>query len=172
MALILTLLELAPLSRASPIDILGEEKPTFDAWDCHDPKQIQVLRIPEQCTENKVGQEMNSSKSKNEQILIYQRAKKHFPAIRCTAFRSSLSLRCGMFSHSSVMRPIEVRRPVKLSIEEGEQMHSSATWASPNNNQKNPINSPGKTYLQVTQGQGPTYGKIGGQGRRNALCSR
>ena len=30
-------------------------------------------------------------------------------------------------------------------------MHSSAIWSSPNNNQKHPINSPGKTYLNYIE---------------------
>ena len=150
-ALTLNLLESVPRSGASPIDILGEEKPTFDAWDCREPKQIQVLGIPEQSTENKVEKEVNSSENKDEQITIFQRAKKHFLVIRCTAFRRSVSLHCGMFSHSLVIRPSEVRRPVRLSIKECEQMHSSAIWSCPNNNQKHPISSSGKTYLNYIE---------------------
>ena len=89
--------------------------------------------------------------NKDEQITIYQRAKKHFPAVKYSAFKSSVSLHCGMFSHSSVIRPMKVKRPMKLAIEECERRHSTAIWTGPNKNQNHPIKSPGKTYLNYIE---------------------
>ena len=45
--------ELVASAKKSPTTILGEDKPTFKAWDCHNPQQIQVLEVPEQCTNEK-----------------------------------------------------------------------------------------------------------------------
>ena len=155
LALVL-LLEPLPLGQALPTDILGEEKPVFEAWDCHNPKQIQVLKIPEQCTDNNVKHEMNNVEGKEEKVTIYQRSKKNFLAIRCLAYKSKMTIFCGMFSHEEIVRPMEIRRPMKMSIQECEQMHSSGVWTS-NNNRNHPIKVPGITYLNYIEAGRMTY---------------
>ena len=139
-----------PSCEALPTEIMGDEKPVFDAWDCHDPKQIQVLKIPEQCTDNNVEDEMSNVQGKEEKVTIYQRSKKTFLATRCLAFKSKMNIYCGMFSHEEVVRPMEIRRPMEMSIEECEQIHASGVWTSANN-RNHPIKVPGITYLNYIE---------------------
>ena len=140
-------LEPLPLCKAFPTNILGEDKPVFDAWDCHNPKQIQVLEIPEQCTNHQVK---HDNMETEEKVTIYQRSKKTFLATRCRAFKSKINIFCGMFSHEEIVRPMEIKRPMELSIEECEQMHSSGVWTS-SNNRNHPIKVPGVTYLNYIE---------------------
>ena len=56
--------ELVAFAKKSPTTILGEDKPTFKAWDCHSPQQIQVLEVPEQCTNEKDDGDINKQADK------------------------------------------------------------------------------------------------------------
>ena len=145
-----------PVAESLPADIFGEQMPIFNAWDCHDPEQIQVLGIPEQCTDNNAENEMKNVQGKEEKVTIYQKSKNHFLAIRCLAYKSSMTIFCGMFSHEEIVRPMEIRRPMEISIEECEQMHSSGVWTS-KNNRNHPIKVPGTTYLNFIEAGRMTY---------------
>merc|ERR1712004_531656 len=125
LAIALMSTELVAFAKKSPTTILGEDKPTFKAWDCHSPQQIQVLQVPEQCTNEKDNDDTDKQTDKTERVTIYQRSKKTFLALRCRAFKSKIDIFCGMFSHEEIVRPIEVKRPVDLSVEECEQMQAT-----------------------------------------------
>ena len=148
--------ELVASAKKSPTTILGEDKPTFKAWDCHNPQQIQVLEVPEQCTNEKDDGDTNKQADKTERVTIYQRAKKTFLAFRCRAFKSKIDIYCGMWSHEEIVRPMEVKRPVDLSIEECEQMQATGIWTSPNNRNHH-ISSPGTTFLNYIEAGRMTY---------------
>ena len=152
LATALMTIELVASAKNAPTTILGEDKPTFNAWDCHNPKQIQVLEVPEQCTNEKTDDDADREEDKT----IYQRSKSTFLALRCRAFKSKIDIFCGMFSHEEIVRPIEVKRPVDLSVEECEQMQATGIWTSPNNRNHH-ISSPGTTFLNYIEVGRMTY---------------
>ena len=156
LAIALMSTELVAFAKKSPTTILGEDKPTFKAWDCHSPQQIQVLQVPEQCTNEKDNDDTDKQTDKTERVTIYQRSKKTFLALRCRAFKSKIDIFCGMFSHEEIVRPIEVKRPVDLSVEECEQMQATGIWTSPNNRNHH-ISSPGTTFLNYIEAGRMTY---------------
>ena len=148
--------ELVAFAKNSPTTILGEDKPTFKAWDCHNPQQIQVLEVPEQCTNEKDNDDADRQEDKTERVTIYQKSRSTFLALRCRAFKSKIDIFCGMFSHEEIVRPIEVKRPVDLSVEECEQMQATGIWTSPNNRNHH-ISSPGTTFLNYIEAGRMTY---------------
>ena len=73
--------ELVAFAKNPPTTILGEDKPTFNAWDCHNPKQIQVLEVPEQCTNEKDNDDADRQEDKTERVTIYQKSRSTFLAL-------------------------------------------------------------------------------------------
>ena len=96
LAIALMATELVASAKNAPATILGEDKPTFNAWDCHNPKQIQVLEIPEQCTNEKTDNDTDKEEDKTEKLTIYQRSKSTFLALMCRAFKSKIDIFCGI----------------------------------------------------------------------------
>ena len=86
--------ELVASAKNAPTTILGEDKPTFNAWDCHNPKQIQVLEVPEQCTNEKTDDDADRQEDKTERVIIYQRSKSTSRA------RSTFSVVCSLTRRS------------------------------------------------------------------------
>ena len=100
------------------------EQPSFTAFDCDKPTEINVARIPIDCQHSsedlKLGSRVN--------ISLWQEASEDFLGVLCKVERTEWMFYCGVWSHQSLVAPGKTMRPEKVTVEACRRMHQEGIW--------------------------------------------
>ena len=109
------------ISEPDPLEVEKRADPdprrqfSLPAMDCRAPPTVQSIATQDACRGRKRSVNIVSS----HQILLLQRVEETVrTAVRCRKFVTKLDLICGSFSHSKIMLPPDVLKPVPVSEEE------------------------------------------------------
>ena len=128
---------------------LGSRNPNFVAVDCSDISKVGVLPIPKSCQKNDEEKEKRQMVEEKE-VVVYQEEEANIFLPYCEVKLSRAFTHCGMFDHSSQIRPLEVMRPKRVSPDTCRRMVKTATWADDKGNNHS-INVGGRTYLNYLE---------------------
>ena len=84
------------------------------------------------------------------EVVIYQEEEASIFLPYCEVKLSRAFTHCGMFDHSSQIRPLEVMRPKRVQPDTCRRMVKTATWADDKGNNHS-INVGGRTYLNYLE---------------------
>ena len=127
---------------------LGGKTPTFTAVDCSNVSKVGILHIPETCQNN--GKKENKGKTTEKEVFIYQEEERSLLLPYCEVKVSRTFTHCGMWSHSSQIRPLEILRPVRIQPDTCRSMFKTAKWQDDKGNNHS-INVGGKTFVNFLE---------------------
>ena len=99
-------------------------QPSFTAFDCDKPTEVNVATIPIDCRHSSEDLELGSHVN----ISLWQEAPKDFLGILCKVERTEWMFYCGVWSHQSLVAPGKTMRPEKVTVEACRRMHQEGIW--------------------------------------------
>lgn len=117
----LVLLLLLQMVAAAP---RPSELPSFTAFDCDKPAEINVAKIPIDCQHKSEDLELGNHVN----ISLWQEASKDFLGIICKIEKTEWMFYCGVWSHQSLVSPGKTMRPEEVSVEACRRIYKEGVW--------------------------------------------
>ena len=145
----LVLLLLSHMVAAAPTSPM---QPSFTAFDCDKPKEVNVAKIPIDCQHDSKDLELGS----NVNISLWQEAPKDFLGILCKVERTEWMFYCGVWSHQSLVAPGKTMRPVRVAVEACRRMHQEGIWQD-QSGRDHKVMGEGTTYVNYVEAGSLSY---------------